>query len=383
MITPNEILLKAEKQYIRFLKVWLKGGEFFPLDIPADKGKSTDPFLKRKQELEKLIGQSKIKKPHGYSLEMKEIKTRKEGIQSIISRIYFASSEDFLTYIGRVEEFERFKKSAALIREALPELDEWIAEHISLIIDNYSIWPDLILVCKYFMELPQPRLYIRELPVPVHTKFIEENQAVLRKLLDFLLPENVINTIYSEFEKRFHLKRPETFIRFRSLDPGYSFKGFGDLAISLSDFKQICPPVKCAVIIENKMTYLTFPGCKDSIAIWGRGFGVEQLKDVEWLANMKLYYWGDMDPAGFEILSGLRSFFPHVCSLMMDKKTYAGFGEWAVAAPAARRISSLTLTEDELAMYEYLLDHPEKNRLEQERIRQDYVIEVVRKVMVI
>ncbi|QBD83792.1 hypothetical protein EPA93_45535 [Ktedonosporobacter rubrisoli] len=46
--------------------------------------------------------------------------------------------------------------------------------------DYHGDWSDLIAVCDYFLEHPRPACYIREIPVAVHTKFIEQHSGILR-----------------------------------------------------------------------------------------------------------------------------------------------------------------------------------------------------------
>jgi len=71
------------------------------------------------------------------------------------------------------------------------------------VIDHSSKWQDLVAVCQYFVGNPKPMIYIRELPIEVHTKFVEENKGLLKSLLDFLI-ERYINKTESDFEKRFN-----------------------------------------------------------------------------------------------------------------------------------------------------------------------------------
>src|SRR5262249_1385055 len=55
----------------------------------------------------------------------------------------------------------------------------------------------------YFVEHPRPQCYIRELPVRVHTKFVEQHAGILRELLEFLLPPEAIQPDAKTFTQRF------------------------------------------------------------------------------------------------------------------------------------------------------------------------------------
>lgn len=43
------------------------------------------------------------------------------------------------------------------------------------------------------------------------------------------------------------------------------------------------------------------------------------------LPHAQLYYWGDLDAQGFEILSQFRGYFPQAQSLLMDSETFNRF----------------------------------------------------------
>ena len=40
-------------------------------------------------------------------------------------------------------------------------------------------------------RIPNQILYIRELPIPVHTKFIERNKTLIKDLLNILIAEHI------------------------------------------------------------------------------------------------------------------------------------------------------------------------------------------------
>ena len=90
----------------------------------------------------------------------------------------------------------------------------------------------------YFSHTPQPNLYIRELPIKVHTKFIEQNKGILKELLDILIADYV-NTGEKRFEARYHLKYDEELIRIRFLDENLSHRytgGLKEISLPISEF---------------------------------------------------------------------------------------------------------------------------------------------------
>jgi hypothetical protein len=379
MITPKQILHKAWRIYQnRFLTACLKNDRIFPLDIPADKGKSTDDFAEGFKRLRLLMEKEKSTVGYGYTITLKQINTRKHGIQSYPDKICFETSRDFLKFIGKESEFNQFEKDAALIQVAFPQLKDWIEAQPSHVIHNAGKWEDLLKVCRYFVAHPFPNLYVRELPIEVHTKFIEENIAVLTRLLDWVLPVSAINEKETGFEKRFGLRFKEGSVRFRAdnlSDIARFPENVTDISIPVSEFSRLRPACDHIFIVENEMNYLTFPHVFSSIIIWGKGNNVQNLKSAPWLKEKQIWYWGDIDLRGFYILSLLRNTFRHVKSLMMDLDTYRTFQCFATSSAETKLEGVTNLTPDEANIMETLLNNPKKNRLEQEHIPNKYVIQ--------
>lgn len=321
------------------------------------------------------MSQSKEKKGFGYTLEFQLVKTKFLASQNLPISIYFDTEKDFLKFLDKEKEVELFKSDVEKITTAFPELKEWTIKNPLRVITNQTEWGNILKVCQYFKQNHKPNLYIRELPINVHTKFIERNKGVIRELLDILLTEH-INNEYKEFEKRFHLKFSEPLIRFKILDKEISqkyFSGIDDIAIPVSQFETLNLPIKRVLVVENKTTLyttLTLPKMDRTIAIFGSGYSVFNLKNAHWLSNVKLFYWGDIDVQGFEILSQFRSYFPHAKSLLMDRITFEKFFEQDKGT-LTNISAKLNLTEEEEQLYNIL----RKNnwRLEQEKIPLHYV----------
>lgn len=375
MITPQEIKKKAERKYVSFLQSLIEQKNFEKLVIRGDKKYTKSSLTEFEKEIQSITSQSKAKKGFGYTLEFQQVKTKYLGVQDLPTSIYFDSKNDFLKFLGKEEEVELFVESTREIRETFPELEEWIIKNATKVIQNQTEWKSILKVCQYFKQNPKPNLYIRELPIRVHTKFIERNQSVIKELLDVLISEH-INTDEKIFERRFNLKYAEPQIRFKVLDKEISqkfFSGIDDLAIPVSQFEILNLPVEKIIVFENKTSFytaLTLPKINKSIALFGSGFSVYNLKNVQWFRNKELLYWGDIDTQGFEILSQFRGYFPHTKSVLMGKQTFDKFFENDKGTPTNISIK-LNLTYKEQELYDTL----KKNnwRLEQEKIPFEYV----------
>ncbi|MFZ0544030.1 MAG: DUF2220 domain-containing protein, partial [Candidatus Promineifilaceae bacterium] len=126
------------------------------------------------------------------------------------------------------------------------------------------------------------------------------------------------------------------------------------------------------LIVENKMTFLTLPPVQNGAAIWGKGFQVSLLRELNWLADCAIWYWGDLDAQGFAILSQLRSYWPQTRSFLMNWETFENYREFVVAGTPVERMVLTNLEVEESAVYQQLVDN--NWRLEQERIRQEDVL---------
>ncbi len=375
MITPKEIKDKTERKYISFLQSLVEQRPFEKLVIRGDKSYTKSSLAEFEREIQLIHSQSKEKKGFGYSLDFQKVKTKHLGVQDLPISIYFDNEKDFLKFLGKENEVDFFKSNVEIILREFPELKDWIIKNSKKVTDNVNEWQNILQVCQYFKQNPKPNFYIRELPVKVHTKFIERNKSIIRELLDVLIYEHV-NTEEKEFEKRFYLKYAEPQIRFKVLDKTISdrfFSGIDDIAIPVSQFEKLELPIRKVLVVENKTTLyttLTLPKMDDTIAIFGSGFSVFNLKNVRWFDNLKLLYWGDIDVQGFEILSQFRSYFPQTKSILMDKKSFDKFFEDDNGTPT--NISTrLNLTDEEQQLYDILKTN--NWRLEQEKIPFNYV----------
>ena len=379
MITPNEIKQKAERKYATFLRASVQGEPFFPLEIRFRKAKASDDYLALRQWVGELLAGSKAERGFGYDVSLVERELRRYGRQSLPSRITITNQTDFLRLIGKVAEFRQWETAVTHTLNQFPQLQNWLAQNPQRVLPHLAIWDDLLIVCAYFVAYPRPNLYLRELPVPVHTKFIEENQAILRQLLDVLLPPAAICTNESRFEHRFGLRYDEPQIRLRLLDDVLQ-RELGWLVSDVSLQKSDCANLRnmngrIILIVENKMTFLTLPPVKNGVAIWGKGFQVELLRDVAWLANCTIWYWGDLDAQGFAILSQLRSYWPQTHSFLMDAAMLEKYRPFVVDGTPVKELVLAHLDEEETAVYQKLIAY--NWRLEQERIRHEDVVDAL------
>ncbi|MGK7893389.1 MAG: DUF3322 domain-containing protein, partial [Xenococcus sp. (in: cyanobacteria)] len=260
MINPSQIKQKAERKYKQFLQSAINQQNFFPLELPI--GKIPKDYLQLRDNLTCLIDESKSSLGYGYTDELKTKNTRHYGEQSIPTKISIETEIDYLKLIKKQAEFTKFQASIKLILLSVPQLEQWILDNPQKVIAHAEKWEDLLKVCRYFLSDSCPNLYIRELPIEVHTKFIEDNKSIISSLLESILHATAIQPVDKQkkhsFEQKFSLKYEEPLVRFRILDRQLQEKHhfpFTDLTVPLSEFAQINWKKYCCFITENKMNF--------------------------------------------------------------------------------------------------------------------------------
>lgn len=367
MLSPEEIKAWALRQYPRFLSSVVTGEPFFPKEVPFGRIKPSDDLGKVMQSVQAL-DQSRL----GFAVEWETRTFRQWKEQQVPKRVWFPDEASFVRATETAKEVERFRRCVSQSRESCPELLSWMARYPRRVLEEAACWPDLLKVVVHLQKHPRPGCYLRELPVTVGTKFVEQHNSTVESLLRELLPaEHFVPA--DRFEERLGFRYDEPLLRFRVLDPGcHRFGPFdvGDFSVPMREARALAFQGVTVVITENKMNFLTLPSLSGALAIWGQGNAAQLLAGLPWLDHCRLLYWGDLDVHGFHILSRLRSRFSKIESVMMDEKTLEDFPGLVREGRSAtyELIGSLTLAE--LAAYRRV--QASGGLLEQEQLPQDY-----------
>ena len=230
---------------------------------------------------------------------------------------------------------------------------------------------DLALVVRaasWFMQNDSTGLTPRQVPLEgFHAKWLDS--AGHRKLVMLLSGRETLGLV----------SRPAA-VEFAYLDPAYLALGKRRLdSYVLGDAFELPYEPRVALVVENKDTYLWFPQIEGGVCVFGSGkAGVANVGQLPWIGACKhIFYWGDMDADGIEILDAYRASGLDVTSLLMDKEAYARFECYGTSQATGKRSLEQHrtqklehLTKDEHELYAMLTDsaHRGPRRIEQERI---------------
>jgi hypothetical protein len=327
MRKPQEILEVARRKWPSALRAEARGEDFFPLQIPLGPLARTDDFSIIREAIGSLTCDG-----HGFLVEWEEVKTRKWGTQRWPRRVTFGSISQLADALHLTRELHLFRNALMTARTECPELEPWLRAKAHRIPEFLDQWQGLLAVCACFKSNTKPQCYPRQLPVTVGTKFIEQNSGILRELLEVVLGDR-INANGASFEERFHLLSEPPQVRFRFLDRGLrdlTQLPFMDCAATAEEFARLSWEIPRVLIVENRVVFLCLPDIPDTLAVLGNGKAASLLLSCDWMRKSDVVYWGDLDEAGFGILSSLRAGLPAIRSVLMDIETWNQWSEFAV-----------------------------------------------------
>lgn len=254
---------------------------------------------------------------------------------------------------------------------------EWRAElsrHFDLLADlEPADFERLCRVVEWLWRHPASGLYPRQLPIPgIDSKWVESRRAVVAAWVNVLLGSEAPADFYAATGLRAAPDR----LRMRLLDPALraAVGGLSDIEAPAAEFIGLNVPARQVLVVENLVTGLACEDLPGTVVFMRRGYAVDALANLPWLAQIPVYYWGDIDTHGLAMLSRLRTYLPQVQSLMMDEATLLAFKTlWGREDKphAAQEFSSLT--EAEQRLYRALREGDYRQvRLEQERVAWDF-----------
>jgi hypothetical protein len=373
---PADLRAQVQKLWDRgeILASLVTGEPLFPRRLvlkPPTSAEMADHF----DEVRAWIGE--LREASRCRVEMREFRHRVFGANAVPQDVWIDTVDDALALIGKGRDASRFAALLDATRACQPRLLDWLAKRPLRALDLHNDWSRLLEIVTWLEHRPRPGVYLRQVDIPgVHSKFIEAHRGVLAELLDIVLPPEAIDFSASgvtQFASRYGFRDKPARIRFRFLDRKHRFLPGGhdqDITLDAGSFARLDLKVSKVFITENEINFLAFPDVRDSLVIFGAGYGFETLAQARWLSACRVRYWGDIDTHGFAILDQLRTQFAHVESFLMDRATLLAFeSQWGEEKKQTLR-ELPRLNDEERALYDDLRDNRirKKLRLEQERI---------------
>lgn len=282
--------------------------------------------------------------------------------------------------LGESARWRQARQRVRQLRERWPQaeaLHARLPRHYALLADLPE--PDfarLLAVLDWLLAHPDSGLALRQLPIAgVDSKWIEPRRQLVRDWLAALRGQPAA----APLERLAGLRRAPPRVRLRLLDPSLraAVGGLEDIAAPIEQVAALRLPARCAFMVENLETGLAFGDLPGAVLVMARGYAVDCVARIDWLRELPLFYWGDLDTHGLVILHRLRQHAPQARALLMDEATLRRGLTLDLCGSErrphrAQRLSGLH--PDEQALYDRLkaggFGHPGL-RLEQERIAWD------------
>ncbi len=119
-----------------------------------------------------------------------------------------------------------------------------------------------------------------------------------------------------------------------------------------------------------------------TVIVHSLGNHLNVLDEIGWLDGARQLYWGDLDRAGFTLLSRARARLPRLVSLLMDPTTLEEHRTLAVEDKTRADTPYSNLTDNETAaLAELSLEHGTFLRLEQERLPSPFTLDQLCRAM--
>lgn len=365
-------LSQLQKYYHSFLSNLIQGKEFEVIKLWGGKKKPTST-----KQLHELIASFQLyeKNPGklGWVIEWEIWRSRLVGVQQWPTTIIVNSEADFLFLLKKEEEVTIFRKVAQQILNWNPSIRPWLVARPQKVLELEKEWGGICAVVDYILRNEVRSYYLRSLPVPVHTKFIQQHKATLLSLLQHF---DSLRFAASEtnFEKALLLQEKPALHTTRWLDTDLatcytsSIDVFGISPLALQKVDWVVEEIW---VVENETNVFLLPKRKKTMAIFSKGYALHQFKNIPLFQKAKLIYWGDLDEDGFIMLHQFRQYYPHVRSAFMDETTVLCHMAEMSKIPFRRKLFDLQLLPNEAAAYKLLMEF--EGRIEQEQLQQQFI----------
>lgn len=298
-----------------------------------------------------------------YTLTWQTVGGRHIGRNALPARAVVSNFDQAWALLGVRKTVRRFDEILAVV-EGHPAVRSWVIGHPHQALELHDDFPRLLAAFTWLDAHRNSGLYLREISAPgVDTKFAEKHRGVLATMLD-------VPSTASGFLSALGLRSKPEFVRVRPAPTLGLPRPATEVGMRATELAELSIQPRTAVVVENEITYLSVDVPKDGIVLWGKGFEVDRVGRLPWLADVDVLYWGDIDTHGFAILDRLRAWLPQTRSIMMDRETLmAHHDRWvSEERPASSFLTRLTRAEQDVFADLVTDALGERVRLEQERV---------------
>jgi hypothetical protein len=364
--TSNDIAARVRRRWDdgSLLRAYANGDPFDPVEVSlrGPKPSQVGDDLAAAREWVAALDAGR-RDDRRYTLQWQSIGGRKIGRNRLPTRAVVSSFEQAWTLLGVTTSVHCFDEILALAQQH-PTVREWVLAHPHPALALAPEMPQLIAAYVWLDSHRGSRRYLREISARgVDTKFAERHRPELAAMLD-------VSSTAAGFLAGLGLRSKPGLVRLRPAPSLGLPDPLTELAVRSEELAQLAVEPRVAVIVENEITYLSIDVPEDGVVIWGKGFEVDRVARLRWLADVDVLYWGDIDTHGFAILDHLRAWLPRARSVLMDRETLLAHRDRWVTEDRPASSVLRRLTPDEQALYSSLVVDRlgERVRLEQERI---------------
>ncbi len=270
-----------------------------------------------------------------YELQWTGIGGRRIGRNAVPSHAVVSTFEQAWSLLGVGAQVRTFDEVLA-VASGHAALWTWVVRNPLRAISLHADMARLVAAGTWLEAGRDSGRYLREISAPgVDTKFVESHRSVLAAILG-------VPSTASGFVTALGLRSKPELVRLRA-DALLGLPALTEVALRTDELAGVSMVPSRALVVENEVTYLSVPVPEGGLVLWGKGFEVDRVGRLPWLAGVPVDYWGDIDTHGFAILDRLRAWLPQVRSLLMDRRTLVAHRDrWVTeerpsTSPLARR----------------------------------------------
>jgi len=368
----KQFSIQLQKAYEDFLRRTIRKEDFQPVRLRGGK-KKPETTQALHQAIQGFLTYEKKEGQPGWNITWEHWQSRKLGKQRWPVDIIIATEEDLVFILKKQEEVSRFRQQLETLVAWNDKISGWLEAQPNRVLQYHPHWKDICAVLDFLMQQDCTAFYLRNLPVPVHTKFIETHQSSILSLIRHFQPERFSIEI-NDLEKALGLRKKPLLYPVRWLDKAMAIQhtaGFDVLALTPSALKSAGWVLKEIWLVENETNLYLLPHRQNALAICSMGYSLHGLKDIPLFFRSSLIYWGDLDEDGFIMLGNFRQYYPHLQSVLMDHQTVLHHQKEIETINYRFSKPVEGLQKKENVAYLHLLE--KKGRIEQEKLQQAFV----------